>query len=247
MSAGAPVPRSGARGTTSRDPHAGPYDATTKPPMLVAIGASAGGPGALATVLSVLPADYRGAIVVLQHVDVQFASSMASWLAGKITLPARVAKEGDPLVPGTVVLATGHDVHLTVTRAGVLRYVRANTAGASTALLKTPPSVPAAVPAYAYAPSIDVFFESVATYWHGPAIGVLLTGMGRDGAQGLRAMRDAGAVTIAQDRASSVVYGMPKAAIELAAAGEVLPITRIGPRLLDIAQSPPRPLREGTL
>ena len=84
-----------------------------------------------------------------------------------------------------------------------------------------------------YRPSIDVFFESVATYWRGDAIGVLLTGMGRDGARGLKLMRERGFHTIAQDQASSAVYGMPKAAVTLGAAAEVLPLDRIAARLLE--------------
>jgi len=203
--------------------------AGTGGPTLVTVGASAGGPGALATVLSALPKTYRGTIVVLQHVDAQFAVGMASWLGEQIALPVDVAKEGDTLAPGMVVLAAGDDVHLTLGAAGLLRYVRAD----------------ADATRRAYAPSIDVFFESVAAHWRGPAVGVLLTGMGRDGAQGLRAMRDAGAVTIAQDQASSVVYGMPKAAAELAAASEILPLGHIGPRLLQLEQTPPLPLRQG--
>jgi two-component system response regulator WspF len=84
-----------------------------------------------------------------------------------------------------------------------------------------------------YRPSIDVFFDSICHWWSGDAVGVLLTGMGRDGAKGLKALRGKGYYTIAQDQASSAVYGMPKAAIALGAAVDVLPIERIAPRLID--------------
>ena len=86
---------------------------------------------------------------------------------------------------------------------------------------------------YVYRPSVDVFFHGVVRHWHGVAIGVLLTGMGRDGAQGLKALRAKGCLTIAQDRASSAVYGMPKAAAELDAAVEILPLARIAPRVIE--------------
>ncbi|KPB19568.1 Chemotaxis-specific methylesterase WspF [Pseudomonas syringae pv. syringae] len=85
-----------------------------------------------------------------------------------------------------------------------------------------------------YRPSIDVFFESVTRYWSGEAIGVLLTGMGRDGAQGLKAMRERGFLTIAQDQASSAVYGMPKAAAAIDAAVEIRPLPAIAPRLIEV-------------
>lgn len=86
---------------------------------------------------------------------------------------------------------------------------------------------------HVYRPSIDVFFDSLVAHWRGDAVGVLLTGMGRDGAQGLKAMRDRGFLTIAQDQASSAVYGMPKAAAALDAAVEILPLQRIAPRLVE--------------
>jgi two-component system response regulator WspF len=188
---------------------------------LVALGASAGGPAAVATVLRSLPATFAASVVVLQHVDAQFIGSMAHWLGQQSALPVRVAEPGDRLIDGTVLLAGGNG-HL-VCRRDVLEYVPA--------------------PLAAYQPSIDAFFDSVAAHWTGSAVAVLLTGMGRDGASGLRALRLAGALTIAQDRASSVVYGMPQAAVELDAASEVLPLDRVGQRLTDIVHSGLHPLR----
>ncbi|PFH12146.1 two-component system chemotaxis response regulator CheB/two-component system response regulator WspF [Collimonas sp. PA-H2] len=181
---------------------------------LVAIGASAGGPAALATLLSQLPADFPAALVVVQHVDAQFAAGMADWLGSQSKLPVRLALAGDSPIPGTVLLA-GTDDHLRLTRPFQLGYTEQ-------------PS------GYPYRPSIDVFFQSVVEAWAGKAIGILLTGMGRDGALGLKAMRDKGYYTIAQDRDSSAVYGMPKAAAQLNAADAILPVNRIADKLVSL-------------
>lgn len=186
---------------------------------LIAIGASAGGPAALAKLLSGLPRDFPAAIVIVQHVDPQFAAGLAGWLSQLSPLPVRVAREGDRPIPGSVLLA-GTDDHLILTAAGPLSYTRE-------------PSD------YVYRPSVDVFFRSVRDFWPSEAAGVLLTGMGRDGAVGLKALRDAGCHTIAQDKATSAVYGMPKAAALLDAAVDILPISQIAPRLIDIVRPTP--------
>lgn len=178
---------------------------------LVAIGASAGGPAALVRVLSHWPADFPAAVVVVQHVDAQFAPGLAHWLAGHTALRVRPARDGDHPHPGTVLIA-GRNDHLVLDQ--------------PTRLVYTPK------PAHAvFRPSVDVFFHSLVKYWPGEVIGVLLTGMGRDGAEGLKQLRNAGHCTLAQDRPSSAVYGMPKAAAELRAAREILPLDRIGPRV----------------
>jgi two-component system, chemotaxis family, response regulator WspF len=187
---------------------------TSNSKYLVAIGASAGGPAALAALLSQLPADFPAALVVVQHVDAQFAAGMADWLGSQSKLPVRLALAGDSPTPGTVLLA-GTDDHLRLTRPFQLGYTEQ-------------PS------GYPYRPSIDVFFQSVVDSWAGKAIGILLTGMGRDGALGLKAMRDKGYYTIAQDRESSAVYGMPKAAAQLDAADAILPVNRIADKLVSI-------------
>lgn len=181
---------------------------------LVAIGASAGGPAAVVQVLAHVPADFPAAIVVVQHVDEQFAAGLADWLTLQSGLKVRLANDGDQPRPGTVLLAgrENHLVFLSPTRVG---YV-------------------AAPLDCSYRPSVDVFFKSVLRHWPGDVTGVLLTGMGRDGAEGLKALRDAGHVTLVQDRATSAVYGMPKAAAELNAASEILPLERIGPRLIEL-------------
>jgi two-component system response regulator WspF len=167
---------------------------------------------ALATVLRKQPADFGGAIVMVQHVDKAFAEGMAQWLDGQTELTVRVAVSGDTPKAGEALLAATND-HLYVTRSGSLDYT----------------SEPASTP---YRPSVDVFFQSVVEHWHGDAIGVLLTGMGRDGAIGLKAMRAKGYRTIAQDEASSAVYGMPKAAAALDAARRILPLGSIAAELV---------------
>ncbi|MFN3769308.1 MAG: chemotaxis response regulator protein-glutamate methylesterase [Ectopseudomonas guguanensis] len=180
---------------------------------LVAIGASAGGPASLVELLRQMPADFPASIVLVQHVDEVFAAGMAQWLASESHMPVRLAREGEVLQPASVLLA-GTNNHLYLAPEGRLVYRRE--------------------PAdQVYRPSIDVFFESVARHWRGEAIGVLLTGMGRDGARGLKLMRERGFHTIAQDQASSAVYGMPKAAVALDAATEVLPLDRIAARLIE--------------
>jgi len=178
---------------------------------LLAIGASTGGPMAVSKLLAAWTPPRGCAIVVVQHIDQHFADNFARWLGEQLDMPVRTAEEGDELAAGTVLIAKSND-HLTLDQNYRLRY-------------------DANPKEYAYRPSVDVFFRCVAQHWKGEAIGVLLTGMGRDGAEGLLAMRRAGHTTIAQDQASSAVYGMPRAAAELEAAQMVLPLTKIGPVL----------------
>ncbi len=180
--------------------------------VLVVIGSSTGGPQALATVLSSFPKSFPASVIVVQHVDEQFAPSLASWLDSRTALPVQTIKEGDRPVPGIIQLACTND-HLIMTPDRAFAYSR-----------KPARNV--------FRPSVDVFFESVARNWKGKGIGVLLTGMGRDGAKGLLALRERGWHTISQDRDSSVIYGMPKAAAELNAAVKVLPLSNIGAALL---------------
>jgi two-component system response regulator WspF len=181
---------------------------------LVAIGSSAGGPAALEILLKGLPVNFPAAIVLVQHVDQVFATGMAEWLSSASGLKVRLARAGEQPQSGTVLLA-GTNHHIRLLKDGTLAY----TAEPVNEI---------------YRPSIDVFFESVAHYWNGDAVGVLLTGMGRDGAQGLKLMRQQGFLTIAQDQQSSAVYGMPKAAAAIDAACEVRPLDKIAPRLLEM-------------
>lgn len=187
-------------------------------PPLIALGASTGGPAALQTILAPLPADLPAAVVIVQHVDEQFARSFAEWLNEQTALDVRLAQPGDRPRPGRVLVA-GREEHLIMTAGGTLEY--------------TPEPAD-----YPYRPSVNVFFESLARHGRGRAIGVLLTGMGRDGGNGLLALRQAGCYTIAQDRASSAIYGMPKAAAELGAAVEILELPAIGPALLKTLTQP---------
>jgi two-component system, chemotaxis family, response regulator WspF len=205
-------------GKLINDGHAATRSAThaarTTRPWLVGIGASAGGPVAVATVLRGLPADFPASVVVVQHVDEQFAPGMAKWLGEHSALPVLLAREDDALMPGTVLLAATVD-HLILKSSDRLGYTR------------EPQD-------YVYRPSVDVFFHSVGKLWRGDAVGVLLTGMGRDGAQGLHALRTRGHYTIAQDRATSAVYGMPKAAAAIGAAADILPLPFIALRLIEV-------------
>jgi chemotaxis response regulator CheB len=187
-----------------------PPGVLTRPPLVV-IGASAGGPAALAVLLKGLPARFPAAIVIVQHVDERFVDGLATWLGEQSSLPVRLAQEGERPEVGTVLVA-GHGGHLTMRADGRLAYV----------------SEPRTL---AFCPSIDVFFQSVCERWPGGAVGVLLTGMGADGAQGLKALRLKGLHTIAQDQATSAVYGMPKAAAAAHAAVDILPLDRIAARL----------------
>ena len=179
---------------------------------LIAIGSSAGGPAALAVILSGLPSDFGASMIIVQHIDVQFAPLMAQWLNERCPLPVRIAQGGDRPRARTALIAATND-HLVLQKSGVLEYT-------------TEPKD------CSYRPSVDVFFESVVRHWRGNAVGVLLSGMGRDGAKGLKAMKNSGSFTIAQDRVSSVVYGMPKAAAEMGAAAEILPLDKIANRLI---------------
>lgn len=178
---------------------------------LVAIGASTGGPVAIARTLAGWHAPADCAIVVVQHIDENFADHFVKWLAEQLVMPVRAIEHGDMLMPGTVMIAKSND-HLVLDENLRLGYD--------------------AVPReYAYRPSVDVFFRCVAQHWRADAIGILLTGMGRDGAEGLLALRHAGKTTVAQDQATCAVYGMPRAAAELDAAQLVLPLPKIGPFL----------------
>jgi two-component system response regulator WspF len=179
---------------------------------LIAIGASAGGPAALLHVLAGLPAAFSVPIVIVQHVDAQFAEGMADWLSQSAIRRVRLARDGDRLQPGDILLAGTSD-HLVMTDAAHVGYT------------PNPRDYP-------YRPSVDAFFESIVQHWPGHAVGVLLTGMGRDGAIGLKALRNAGHYTVAQDQQTSAVYGMPKAAAALSAAVDVLPLDRIAAMLV---------------
>ncbi|MBD2206468.1 chemotaxis response regulator protein-glutamate methylesterase [Calothrix sp. FACHB-1219] len=176
-------------------------------PSLVAIGSSTGGPKALATILSQLPVNFAAAIAIVQHVNGHFSSSFAEWLNQQTALPVRLAVAGDRLQKGTVLLAGSND-HLHLKPDLTLDYTN------------HPRDYP-------YRPSVDVFFQSLAQNWKNKGTGILLTGMGRDGAAGLSELKCQGWHTIAQNQESCIVYGMPKAAVELNAAVEILSLEAI--------------------
>jgi two-component system response regulator WspF len=188
------------------------FDASLLP--IVAIGASTGGPQALAEVLKHLPVNFPAAVLVAQHVDHHFAPGLAAWLQHHTALPVRIARDGEHPTSRGVWLAGSND-HLV--------YDDSDAAMCYTPFPKETP----------YRPSVDALFGSLAEPHRAIRIGVLLTGMGRDGAEGLLALKKAGGLTIAQDAATSVVYGMPKAAAELGAAMEVLALGAIGPRVVE--------------
>lgn len=174
---------------------------------MVCIGASTGGPGALATLLASLPANLQATIVIIQHVDENFTAGLADWLDGQCKLPVSVAQQGGKAEINKIYIAGG-DKHLLLNQNLEFQYT----------------SHPVE---YAYRPSIDIFFHSINQHWPGLTTGVLLTGMGNDGAEGLLALKNNNALTIAQDEATCAVYGMPRAAARLNAARMILPIEKI--------------------
>jgi two-component system, chemotaxis family, response regulator WspF len=174
---------------------------------LVAIGSSTGGPQALRTVLSEWPRHFPAAVLIVQHISADFADSLAAWLSDGCKLTVRAASNGDRPQAGVVLVARTDD-HLLLRPEGTLVYA------------KEPVDNP-------FRPSVDVLFQSLARHWQRPSVAVLLTGIGRDGAQGLLELRRAGWHTIAQDQRTSVVYGMPQAASQLGAAVEILPVEKI--------------------
>lgn len=175
-------------------------------PPLIVIGASTGGPQALTSILSQFPQDFPAAVIVVQHIDAQFVQGFAAWLNEQIPMRVQLAIAGSTPQPG--ILLAGTNLHLVMRPDLTLGYD------------KEPLHC-------SYRPSVDVFFNSVAKNWTGKGVGALLTGMGGDGAQGLKQLREAGWHTIAQDCKTCVVYGMPKVAVELKAAVEVLPVEAI--------------------
>ncbi len=187
------------------------------PSVLVAIGASTGGTEAIQTILQRLP-ESTPPIVITQHIPAGFSRAFADRLNQICAVRVKEAEDGDEVVAGRALVAPG-DFHMLVRRTGAVRRVA----------VKTGPRV------HYQRPAVDVLFTSVAECCGADAIGVLLTGMGSDGAQGLLKMKEAGALTIAQDEATCVVFGMPREAIRMGAAGKVLPLDRIGATVLAAA------------
>jgi two-component system, chemotaxis family, protein-glutamate methylesterase/glutaminase len=187
---------------------------TALPPCtveLVAMVASTGGPGALSRILGALPKDFPVPVMLVQHFGAPFIAGFAHWLGTVSALPVSLAGDHDRLIQGHVHMAPG-DVHLTVDKKGYLHLDHG-------------------APVQGQRPSGDVLLDSVATTYGNRAIGVLLTGMGEDGARGLEALRKTGAHTIAESRSTAVIWGMPGAAVARGAVTEELPLDCIAMRL----------------
>ncbi len=187
---------------------------------VVAIGASTGGTQALQSVLMGMPSGSPG-ILIVQHMPEHFTRAFAERLNTLCAIQVKEAEDGDSVIPGRAIIAPGSR-HMLLRRSGARYYVE----------LRDGPLVSR------HRPSVDVLFKSVARYAGANAIGAILTGMGADGADGLLAMKQAGAATIAQDEASCVVFGMPREAIARGGVDHVLPLDRIAGKILDLATSP---------
>jgi two-component system, chemotaxis family, protein-glutamate methylesterase/glutaminase len=183
---------------------------------IIAIGASTGGTEAIKAVLTRFPPTIPG-ILVVQHMPANFTTSFAKRLDSLCQIRVKEAEDGDTLMPGTALLAPGN-FHMVMRRSGARYYVN----------IKTGPLV------CHQRPAADVLFNSVAAYGGSNVVGVILTGMGRDGAQGMLKMKEAGARTIAQDEKSCVVFGMPKEAIKAGAIDKVVPLDRISQTVMDM-------------
>lgn len=182
-------------------------------PKILAIGSSTGGPQALNTILAQLPADFPIPILCVQHISHGFLSGLITWLSHACKLKICIAQEHRPPQVGTVYFPPeGH--HLEVNNFGYLN------------LSQHPPI-------NGHRPSATVLFKTVAEHYRRAAIGILLTGMGQDGALGMQAIAQSGGMTIAQNEATSVIFGMPKAAIELGVVHHVLPLQKIAPFVLE--------------
>jgi two-component system, chemotaxis family, protein-glutamate methylesterase/glutaminase len=188
-----------------RQPEAAPAAAGPAPTIL-AIGASTGGPKAVMTLLKALPADFPGAVFVVQHIAQGFAAGFATWLDRECALKVRLAVDGERYGAGEAVIAPDGR-HLTV-RDGRIRLIDE-------------------LPVNCCRPSIDVFFNSLAEVPCEDVVGCLLTGMGKDGARGLLRVKQRGGTTLVQDEPSCAVFGMPKAAIEMQAVSRVLPLEQM--------------------
>ena len=183
-------------------------------PRIVAIASSTGGPAALSEIIWHLPDNFRLPIVIVQHITADFVPSLVGWLNHVSKNPVQIARHGEPVLPGVIYVAPG-DNHLFLSKK-------------QTFVVGPSPKV------MPFMPSADIMLESVAQSYGSQAIGIVLTGMGDDGAHGLYAMRRAGAITVAQDEATSVVFGMPGEAIRLGAAHHILPLPKIAPILASL-------------
>lgn len=218
----APTPRSEVRTASTATlaamrPAPAPTTRARPPATVVAIGASTGGPNALATLLAELPADFPVPLVVVQHMPALFTKMLAERLDANARIGVHEATAGMVLLPGHAYVAPG-DFHLTLERDAVGREVRA--------------CLDRSAPVGACRPAVDVLFRSVAHVFGPRALGVVLTGMGRDGAEGARALADRGGAVVVQEPSSCVVPTMPEAVLGLGVADGALPIERLGAELI---------------
>lgn len=183
-------------------------------PEIIVMGASTGGPSALLQIITEMPHDLSIPIVIVQHMPHEFIKGFAMWLDKTTALQVSIAQDKQVIEDGTILLAPGN---------ANLRIVRRNQR-LMTQLSKNSEQS-------RYMPSVDVLFESVATTVGKQAIGIILTGMGDDGAKGLLAMRQAGGTTFVQDEASAIIYGMPRAAIECGAAQKIVPLADLASKI----------------
>lgn len=191
--------------------------ASAETPAVLAIAASTGGPPALAKVLGDLPPDFPVPILLVQHMGAPFMEGFAAWLNTQVALDVRLARHSEVLAPGRVYVAPG-DRHLTLGPQGMAMMTQD-------------------APIMSQRPSANTLFDSVARNAGPRGLGVLLTGMGEDGATGLLAMRQAGGNTIAEDESTCVVFGMPGAAVKIGAARAILPLDMIGQRIMQILKA----------
>lgn len=185
---------------------------------IIAIGTSTGGTEALAKILPQFPSNSPG-IVIVQHMPEHFTRSFANRLNELCALEVKEAADGDSVVPGRALIAPGN-FHMMLKRSGARYFVQ----------VKSGPLVSR------HRPSVDVLLKSVARYAGANAVGAILTGMGSDGAEGLKEMRDAGAATLAQDQKTCVIFGMPKEAIAAGGVDEIQPLSKVAERILKLAE-----------
>lgn len=206
--------------TTFQEPYFNSKDKGMRLPPLVLMGASTGGPMALAEILSNFPEDVNFATLIVQHVDQEFAASLGHWLGKQISLPVQLVYSGLKPTAGRVYLAA-ENRQLVLNRRLELEYEGTGSTEK-------------------FCPSIDSLFSSVSKFWPEPCVAALLTGMGSDGALGLKALKEAGWYTIAEHERSCVVFGMPRAAIEKGAVVDVLTLDNIpGAILAHVAMKTP--------
>lgn len=183
---------------------------------VVAIGASVGGPIALQTILAAIPPGFNAPVVIVQHISVGFTQGLVEWLSMKSAIPVYLGRHGEKILPGHAYVAPEH-LQMRVMKDGVI-------------------SLREDDPQDGLRPSVSCLFRSIADAYGKNAAGVLLTGMGRDGAQELKLMKDRGAVTIVQNEETSVVFGMPGEAVRIGGAAYVLPLEEIAQTLADLVK-----------